>query len=679
MAGTGTAILSGNNSWSGGTTISAGTLTIGDGGADGTLPGNVTDNASLVFNRSDSYTYGGTISGSGSLTQMGSGTLALSATPTYTGPTTISAGTLQLGTGGVAGLINANITDDATLVTDLSNGQIYSNVISGTGSFTTTGSGVIYLTKQNTYGGATTIGNTAIVEEINNALPTTTSLTLNGGALTWTPAFNAQTVAGLAGSSGGSINATDTSAVTTFTVNQSSNTVFGGTISQDTGCTLSFVKQGAGTLVLTGANTYTGGTTISGGSLQIGNGGTAGSVAGDITDNAKLTFNRSDSITFSGNVSGTGSLTQLGSGTLVLTGSSGYTGGTTISAGTLEIGQSGAITGGVVDNGDFILDQYDGFTINGPISGSGGITQSGTGEVFLAAACSYMGSTTMSSGTITTGPSNTLPTTTSLTMSGGNLNVSSNTTETVASLSGSGGSITLNPNSQFVVNQSTSTVFGGYIVDTDGTGKLVLQGTGTLALTSSSNSYGGGTTISGGTLQIGDGGTTGSITGNITDNATLAFDRSDSPTISSIISGSGGLAENGSGVVTLTSSNTYTGNTTINAGVLVAGVTNALPTTTNLIMNSGYLGLNANVTQTVASLSGAGSGIGMSPNGILIVNQSTNTEFDGFLYDGNDFGQPQRRRPTDKARERQADPHRSQRLRRWNHHFRRNAPNRHRR
>jgi len=475
MAGTGTAILSGNNSWSGGTTISAGTVTIGDGGADGTLPGNVTDNASLVFNRSDSYTYGGTISGSGSLTQMGSGTLALSATPTYTGTTAISAGTLQLGTGGVPGLINANITDDGTLVTDLSNGQTYSNVISGDGSFTTTGSGVIYLTKQNIYGGATTIGNTAIVEEINNALPTTTVLTLNGGALTWTPAFNAQTVAGLAGSSGGSINATDTSAVTTFTVNQSSNTVFGGTISQDTGCTLSFVKQSAGTLALTGSNSYTGGTTISGGSLQIGNGGTTGSVAGNITNNANLAFNRTDSITFSGNISGSGSLTQLGTGTVALTGTNTYTGGTTVSAGT---------------------------------------------------------------------------------------------------------------------------------------------------------------------LQLGNDGTTGSITGNITDNATLAFDRSDSPSVSSIISGSGGLAENGSGVVTLTSSNTYTGNTTINAGVLVAGVTNALPTTTNLIMNSGYLGLNAGVTQTVASLSGAGSGIGMSPNGILIVNQSTNTEFDGFLYDGNDFGQP---------------------------------------
>ena len=189
------------------------------------------------------------------------------------------------------------------------------------------------------------------------------------------------------------------------------------------------------------------------------------------------------------------------------------------------------------------------------------------------------------------------------------------------------------------ISPSTAPTAFTFSNNVSGSGSLTQAGTGTVAITGTCT-YAGGTTISAGSLQLGNGGATGSITGNITDNANLTFDRSDSPTITSKISGSGGLAENGSGVVTLTSSNTYAGNTTINAGVLVAGVTNALPTTTNLIMNSGYLGLNANVTQTVASLSGAGSGIGMSPNGILIVNQSTNTEFDGDLYDGNDFGQP---------------------------------------
>ena len=65
-------------------------------------------------------------------------------------------------------------------------------------------------------------------------------------------------------------------------------------------------KQGAGTLTLTGDNTYTGGTTISAGMLQLGNGGTTGSVAGNIVDNAALIFNRSDALTYGGVISGTG-------------------------------------------------------------------------------------------------------------------------------------------------------------------------------------------------------------------------------------------------------------------------------------------------------------------------------------------------------------------------------------
>ena len=82
-------------------------------------------------------------------------------------------------------------------------------------------------------------------------------------------------------------------------------------------------------------------TTISAGTLQIGNGGTTGSVAGDVVDNAALVFNRSDALTYGGVISGTGSLTKSGTGTLTLTGDNTYTGGTTISAGTLQIGNGG--------------------------------------------------------------------------------------------------------------------------------------------------------------------------------------------------------------------------------------------------------------------------------------------------------------------------------------------------
>ena len=71
---------------------------------------------------------------------------------------------------------------------------------------------------------------------------------------------------------------------------------------------------------LTGDNTYAGRTTISAGTLQLGNGGTTGSVAGNIVDNAALVFNRSDVLTYGGVISGTGTLTKIGTGTLILTG-----------------------------------------------------------------------------------------------------------------------------------------------------------------------------------------------------------------------------------------------------------------------------------------------------------------------------------------------------------------------
>jgi fibronectin-binding autotransporter adhesin len=89
---------------------------------------------------------------------------------------------------------------------------------------------------------------------------------------------------------------------------------------QDIGGSIDLIKVGAGTLVLAGTDSYGGGTTISEGTLQIGNGGTTGSITGDVTDNAFLVFNRSDDLTFKGLVSGSGSLEQAGKGTLNLTG-----------------------------------------------------------------------------------------------------------------------------------------------------------------------------------------------------------------------------------------------------------------------------------------------------------------------------------------------------------------------
>ena len=119
VGGAGMLVLANSTAYTGATTISGGTLQIGAGGVTGSIDGTagVTDNATLTFNRSGTYTFGPTISGSGNVTTLGPGVLTLTASNTYSGATTISGGTLQVGNGGTTGSIDSTsgVTDNAAL------------------------------------------------------------------------------------------------------------------------------------------------------------------------------------------------------------------------------------------------------------------------------------------------------------------------------------------------------------------------------------------------------------------------------------------------------------------------------------------------------------------------------------------------------------------------------------
>ena len=183
--GTNTLTISNANTFSGGTTISDGTLQLGNGStATGSISGAILNNAALVTNYgSNNVTVGNDISGSGSLTQSGSGTVSLTGTNSY-GTTLISAGTLQIGSGSTTGTLGSGaVTNNATLAFNRSGTTTVSNAIGGSGAVTKLGSGSVTLSSGNSYSGLTTVSVGGLIASTNNALGTNaTGTTVTPGA-----------------------------------------------------------------------------------------------------------------------------------------------------------------------------------------------------------------------------------------------------------------------------------------------------------------------------------------------------------------------------------------------------------------------------------------------------------------------------------------------------------------
>ena len=158
-------------------------------------------------------------------------------------------------------------------------------------------------------------------------------------------------------------------------------------------------QSGAGTLILTGANTYSGGTTISSGTLQVGQAARRGRWGpGAVTNDGALIFNRNNAQTVAAAIGGTGTLTQAGTSTLSLTGTNSYSGATTIASGTLSVGAGG--TTGTLGSGSvnvnagatLAFNRSNALTVVNTINGAGTISQIGSGVTTLAAASSTVGS-----------------------------------------------------------------------------------------------------------------------------------------------------------------------------------------------------------------------------------------------------------------------------------------------
>ncbi|EBQ6595049.1 AIDA autotransporter-like protein ShdA, partial [Salmonella enterica] len=516
--------------------------------ADGSFAVNtVLENVDATLDPASATGWDGT-----SLIKQGAGTLILNAENTYTGGTTISGGTLVATN--VDALGSGDVTDDATL--ELNTGGTFDNAISGSGQVVKSGDDVLTLSGANSYSGGTLISDGTLVASNVEALGTgdvtdDATLELNtGGDFTnniggtgcveksgddTLTLSGSNTYTGGTLISGGTLVANDVNALGTGDVTDDATLELntGGDFTNNIGGTGRVEKSGDDTLTLSGSNTYTGGTLISGGTLVANDVNALGT--GDVTDNAALMLNTGGD--FTNNIGGTGRVEKSGDGTLTLSGGNTYTGGTLISGGTLVATNVDALgSGDVTDNAT--LELNTGGDFDNAISGSGQVVKSGDETLTLSGANSYTGGTLISGGTL----------------------VASN----VEAL----GTGDVTDNATLELNTG-----GDFINSIGGTGRVEKSGDETLTL-SGTNSYTGGTLISGGTLIATNVDALGS--GDVTDNATLELNTGGDFTNN--ISGSGQVVKSGDETLTLSGANTYTGGTTISGGTLVASNVEALGT-----------------------------------------------------------------------------------------------------
>ncbi|MCH5713505.1 autotransporter-associated beta strand repeat-containing protein, partial [Salmonella sp. C3276] len=599
--------LSGANSYSGGTLISDGTLVASNVEALGT--GDVTDDATLELNTGG--TFDNAIGGSGNVVKSGADTLTLSGSNSYTGGTTISGGTLVAST--VEALGTGDVTNNATL--ELNTGGDFINNIGGTGRVEKSGDDTLTLSGSNTYTGGTLINGGTLVASNVEALGTgdvtdNATLALNTGG-TFDNAISGSgqvvksgdkmlTLSGANSYSGGTLISDGTLVASNVEALGTGDVTNNATLELNTGGDFTnnisgsgqVEKSGDDALTLSGANSYSGGTLISDGTLVATNVEALGT--GNVTDNATLEMNTGGD--FDNAISGSGQVVKSGDETLTLSGANSYTGGTTISGGTLVASNVEALGSGDVTN-DAVLELNTGGDFINSIGGTGRVEKSGDETLTLSGSNTYTGGTLISGGTL----------------------IASN----VEAL----GTGDVTDNATLALNAG-----GDFINNIGGTGRVEKSGDDVLTL-SGANSYSGGTLISGGTLVASNVEALG--TGDVTDNATLELNTGGDFTNN--IGGTGRVEKSGDGTLTLSGSNTYTGGTLISDGTLVASNVEALGSGdidnyASLQLNASGQFVTANLTTHDNATTAIGAGSALRANTLT---QEANSTLAVHLTDSN--------------------------------------------
>ncbi|MBD9651816.1 autotransporter domain-containing protein [Ensifer sp. ENS09] len=666
----GTQVLTGANTFTGsaGTNVGA-TLQIGDGGTGGSLVSNINNGGALIFNRSDNVTYGGEITGNGTFSQIGSGTLTLTYNNSTRAPVTIGSGsTLQLGNGGTTGWIGGtnnfvgSITNNGALIYNRSNNVSYTGKITGSGTLSQAGTGRLTLTGDSslfsgatsvtsgttyvngqlggnvnvgsggTLGGSGRIGGNVVVDgtlSAGNSPGTITvggNLTLNGGS---SSVFELNTP-GLVGSAAGN-----------DLVKVGGNLTLGGALNAQVasaGYYRLFEYDGAlsGSFATTAATSTAPGFTVASHQVQT---GIASQVNLSVLG-AGQTMHFWDGADTTGNGTvngGTGTWTSGGTNWTGAPGRANINGSFGGSVGVFAGATGGTVN--VVGTQGFDTLQFSatndgsGYTINGgvlsfnPASGTAATINVGNGVATTIGSVLRDGGTgtglnKVGNGTLTLTGMNTYTGATSIAAGGtlalsgqGRINASSGLTangtfDVSAAASAqvkslAGSGEVVLGSKTLIINNATGT-FSGAITGAGG----ISVGAGTQVLSGANTFTGGAGISSGATLQVGDGGAGGSLASSVTNYGALVFDSSANSTYAGSISGPGSFSQIGTGTLTLTANNSTSGAVTVGTG------------STLQLGNGG----------TTGWIGGSGKFVGSITNdGALIYNRSNDVTYAGAV------------------------------------------------